>query len=55
MVVLGAVLWTFWIAPIIVVATVVLLLAFGVGYLVKVVRPKYPPGQFPFPGRAHDD
>jgi hypothetical protein len=50
MVLLGAVVWTFWIAPILVIATVLALLGLGAGYLVKVVMPKYPPGEFPLPG-----
>ncbi len=52
MAVLGAVLWTYWIAPVIVVAIVLVFVALGVGYLLKVVRPQYPPGKFPFPGTS---
>ncbi len=47
---LAAVVWTFWIAPVLVVATVLALMGLVVGYLVKVVLPKYPPGEFPLPG-----
>ncbi|MBS1846696.1 MAG: hypothetical protein JST73_00305 [Actinobacteria bacterium] len=50
MVVLGAVVWTFWIAPFIVAGVIALLAVLGIGYLVKVVRPQYPPGKFPLPG-----
>jgi hypothetical protein len=50
MVLLGAVVWTYWIAPILVIATVLALLGLVAGYLVKVVMPKYPPGEFPLPG-----
>jgi hypothetical protein len=50
MVALGAVVWTYWISPFLVLGAVLLVLALGLGYLVKVVRPQYPPGKFPFPG-----
>ncbi len=46
-----SVVWTFWIAPVLVVATIGTLLALLAGYLVKGVAPKYPPGEFPFPPR----
>lgn len=46
---LAAVVWTFWIAPLLLAAVVLVLVALGVGYLVKVVLPKYPPGSFPVP------
>lgn len=45
-----AVVWTFWIAPLLVAAVVLTLVALAAGYLVKVVMPKYPPGEFPLPG-----
>lgn len=47
---LVAVVWTFWIAPLLVAAVILTLVALGAGYLVKVVMPKYPPGEFPLPG-----
>lgn len=46
-----SVVWTFWIAPLLVAATILTILALLAGYLVKVVSPKYPPGEFPFPPR----
>ena len=47
---LAAVTWTYWIAPLLVAAIVLLMVSLVVGYLVKVVLPKYPPGEFPLPG-----
>jgi hypothetical protein len=52
MVALGAVVWTFWIAPFLALGAVLLVVALGLGYLVKVVRPQYPPGRFPLPGAS---
>lgn len=52
MVVLAEVVWTYWIAPFIVAGMVLLLLGLGVAYLLKVVRPQYPPGEFPRPGAS---
>lgn len=52
MVALGAVVWTYWIAPFLVLGVVLLLVGLGIGYLVKVVRPQYPPGKFPLPGAS---
>ncbi len=46
---LVAVVWTFWVAPLLVGATVLVIVALVAGYLVKVVLPKYPPGEFPLP------
>ncbi len=48
---LYAKVWTFWIAPLLVAGVLTVLLLCVVGYLVKVVAPKYPPGEFPMPGR----
>ncbi len=45
-----AMVWTFWISILLVISTVALFAALIVGYLVKVVLPKYPPGDFPVPG-----
>lgn len=50
MVALGAVVWTYWIAPFLVAGVILLFVALGVGYLLKVVRPQYPPGKMPLPG-----
>ena len=50
MVVIGAMVWTYWISPFLVAAAILLLVGLGVGYLLKVVRPQYPPGKFPLPG-----
>ncbi len=44
MVLLAAVVWTFWVAPLLVGATVLLIVALVVGYLVKVVLPEVPAG-----------
>jgi hypothetical protein len=52
MVALGAVVWTYWIAPFLVAGVVLLFLGLGIGYLIKVVRPQYPPGEFPTPGAS---
>ena len=46
---LFAKVWTFWIAPFLVAGVLSVLLMCAIGYLVKVVAPKYPPGEFPFP------
>ena len=43
--------WTFWIAPLLAAGVLSVFLLCAVGYLVKVVAPKYPPGEFPFPPR----
>lgn len=36
-------LWTYWIAPLLVAGAVLMVIATIGGYLMKVVRPKYPP------------
>jgi hypothetical protein len=36
--------WTFWLAPLLVLVTVLALLAIAVGYVVKVVAARYPRG-----------
>ncbi len=41
-VVLASQVWHFWIAPAVVALVVVAIIATVVGYLVKVVAPKYP-------------
>lgn len=40
--ILASEVWHFWIAPFIVVAAIGLVVATIIGYLVKVVRPRYP-------------
>ncbi len=42
-------IWTYWIAPFLVAGVVLLFVGLGVGYLVKVVRPQYPPSELPIP------
>ncbi len=41
--VLAAYEWTFWIGVILAISSILLVIAVFVGYLVKVVRPQYPP------------
>jgi hypothetical protein len=36
--------WTFWLAPLLVLVTVLALLALMIGYVVKVVAARYPRG-----------
>lgn len=36
--------WTFWLAPLLVLVTVLALLAVTIGYVVKVVAARYPRG-----------
>lgn len=52
MALLAAMVWTYWIAPFLVLAVVLLLIGLGIGYLYKVTRPQYPPGKFPLPGSS---
>jgi tetrahydromethanopterin S-methyltransferase subunit C len=40
--VLAAQVWHFWIAPLIVAAALGLVIATIIGYVVKVIRPRYP-------------
>ena len=40
--VLAAQVWHFWIAPLIVAAAFGLVIATIIGYIVKVIRPRYP-------------
>lgn len=49
MALLGAHVWTYWIAPFLVLGVVLLFIGLGVGYLVKVVRPQHPPTELPIP------
>jgi hypothetical protein len=35
--------WTFWIGVILAIGSVLVVIALFIGYLVKVVRPQYPP------------
>ncbi len=46
MAVLSTVVWTYWIAPFLVAGVIGALAVLGVAYLVTVVRPQYPPGEF---------
>lgn len=46
---LAAVVWTYWIAPLLVAVTVLVVIALLIGFLFKVVMPKYPPTEFPLP------
>jgi hypothetical protein len=43
--VVSGVVWTFWIAVFVTAAVFITIAALAVGYLVRVVQPKYPPGE----------
>lgn len=43
--VVSGVIWTFWIAVLVTALVFLTLAALAVGYLVRVVQPKYPPGE----------
>lgn len=49
MAVLGSQVWTYWIAPFLMLGVVLVLVGLGVAYLVKVVRPQHPPTEQPIP------
>lgn len=47
MVSLAAVVWSYWIGVAVAIPTILIILGVAVGYVVKVVRPQYPPHHEP--------